>query len=395
MILNKQQLDQVSKFKKLTASGKSAAEAAREIGVAGSTIRGWIAKGENIPADKPIKVAKPKAATKKLAAKAPVKEEAEKPKKAVAKKAPSIKEAVAKVKTAAKKTAKAVKAVEKVEKSTKTKKPASKKVATQVKEKKTVDKVVAFCAVLLPSTVQIFFDGKPKQIDKQHPNYDKIRAEIAEHNKAGKIRSSKLEEIHNLIDVKRGLEVKSGGLIKVVDQRVFIGETPVDGRLGTRLFEAVNSGNKRDIDRFSKFHGKIVAAENSGKLIKRLFDFVAGRGLGIDDDGDIIAFKVVRSNFKDKHSGTMDNSVGKIVEMPRSAVNDNDNVTCYHGLHVCAPSYIKHFSSGSDILVACKIDPADFVSIPTDYNDAKARVCRYKVIAKIGNAQEFVKQHSV
>ena len=31
-----------------------------------------------------------------------------------------------------------------------------------------------------------------------------------------------------------------------------------------------------------------------------------------------------------------------------------------------------------------KINPADVVSIPTDYNDAKGRACRYEVIDEIG-----------
>ena len=34
-----------------------------------------------------------------------------------------------------------------------------------------------------------------------------------------------------------------------------------------------------------------------------------------------------------------------------------------------------------------KITPADVVSIPTDYNDAKGRACRYEVIGEL-NAEE-------
>ena len=69
----------------------------------------------------------------------------------------------------------------------------------------------------------------------------------------------------------------------------------------------------------------------------------ADGGFTIAEDGDIMAYKVVTSDFKDKHSGTFDNSIGAIVEMPRCDVDDNPNNTCSSGLHFCAYSYVKCF----------------------------------------------------
>jgi hypothetical protein len=398
MILTTSQLDQVRKYQSLIAQGKSAAESARTVGVSPSTIRGWLTKGENLaaPPKAPAKkaaVKKPKAvkdaaamapakkATKKASKKAAGPAVEEKPKRSRKAKAPTDL-----VKTPAKKVAAKKAKVSKVS-------PAPD--ILEEKPKRVVDKVVPFQAIMLPDTITVIFNGKPNQIDKKHANYGEIKKIITENQKAGKIRSSKLEEIRLLIDVKAGLANSSKGRVTVDGQKVLIDGHTVVGRLANRLIAAVNSKNQKDIDRFCAFHTKIVNAKNSGKLIARLFDFVDQRGLGLHDDGDIIAFKVVRFNFKDKHTGTMDNSVGKIVTMPREQVNDNDNQTCSTGLHVCAPSYISSFGGGNDKLVACKVRPEDFVSIPTDYSSAKARTCRYEVISEVGNVKDFLAKYKL
>jgi hypothetical protein len=103
--------------------------------------------------------------------------------------------------------------------------------------------------------------------------------------------------------------------------------------------------------------------------------------LPITPDGHFLAYKKVRENYKDVHSGTMDNSVGQVVEMERHEVNDNKDQTCSTGLHFCSQSYLTSF--GGERIVIVKINPRDVVSIPSDYNDAKGRACRYEVIGEL------------
>jgi hypothetical protein len=43
---------------------------------------------------------------------------------------------------------------------------------------------------------------------------------------------------------------------------------------------------------------------------------------------------------------------------------------------------LSHF--GGERTVIVKINPRDVVSIPTDYNEAKGRACRYEVIGELG-----------
>ena len=109
-----------------------------------------------------------------------------------------------------------------------------------------------------------------------------------------------------------------------------------------------------------------------------LYEFLEHNGHPITSDGCFIAYRKVRTNFKDCHTGTMDNSVGRVVEMPREEVDDNPNNTCSSGLHVATYEYAKDFSSGH--LLEVKVDPKDVVAVPRDYDGTKMRVCRFEVM---------------
>jgi hypothetical protein len=127
----------------------------------------------------------------------------------------------------------------------------------------------------------------------------------------------------------------------------------------------------------------------SKRAVEELYTFLEKGNLPLTPDGYFLAYKKVQHDFKDIHSGTMDNSPGKIVEMERNAVDDNMHNTCSTVLHFCAKEYLPHFgnrASGkkADRVVILKINPADVVSIPADYNSTKGRACRYEVIGELG-----------
>jgi hypothetical protein len=119
----------------------------------------------------------------------------------------------------------------------------------------------------------------------------------------------------------------------------------------------------------------------SKRAVTELYGFLEKNNLPITPDGHFLAYKKVRHNFLDVHSGTMDNSPGTIVEMERNQVDDNKDQTCSTGLHFCGMSYLSCF--GGERTVIVKINPRDVVSIPSDYNEAKGRACRYEVIGEL------------
>lgn len=155
---------------------------------------------------------------------------------------------------------------------------------------------------------------------------------------------------------------------------------PIATRLEARIIEAARS---EDVD---KLHGLVNFTERlhqnpSEDSVDQLFGFLEHNDIEIDQDGMVVAFKRIRNNWKDCHSNSVDNSIGAEPWMPRWEVNNDKHQTCSRGYHVCAKSYLGCF--WGDRVIKVLVDPADFVSIPIDYNNAKARVCRYKVIEEI------------
>ena len=124
-----------------------------------------------------------------------------------------------------------------------------------------------------------------------------------------------------------------------------------------------------------------VAENPSNTAIQELYLFLEDNSLPITPDGYFLAFKRITGDYKDCYTKTFDNRVGAIVEMKRDKVDNDRNRTCSNGLHFCAKGYLPYYI-GSRIVVV-KINPADVVSIPADYNNMKGRCCKYMVVAEV------------
>jgi hypothetical protein len=160
----------------------------------------------------------------------------------------------------------------------------------------------------------------------------------------------------------------------------------------------------------------------SFRAVNELYGFLENNSLPITPDGHFLAYKKVRDDFMDVHSGTVANkpayaltdeekaampvTSGKkkevtvavengvtVVSMPRNMVNDDKNQTCSEGLHFCSKEYLNHF--GGDRIVILKINPRDVVSIPTDYNNSKGRAARYEITGELGVDSEVAFTASV
>ena len=116
-----------------------------------------------------------------------------------------------------------------------------------------------------------------------------------------------------------------------------------------------------------------------------LANFLLRNALPITDRGTFLAYRYVNDQFYDCHTGKMDNMIGNSVEMDRDHCDSNREVTCSHGLHVCHYSYLAN--NGTTHLVV-EINPRDVVAVPTDYNGAKMRVCRFRVLSTVDHFAE-------
>jgi hypothetical protein len=117
---------------------------------------------------------------------------------------------------------------------------------------------------------------------------------------------------------------------------------------------------------------------------KELYDFLEHEHLPITEDGHFLAYKAVRSDFKDKYRGVFDNSVGNVCTMQRAKVDDDRGRGCSNGLHAGALNYVAHYGSleAGDRIVIVKINPKDVVSVPSDSNCEKLRTCSYEVVGE-------------
>lgn len=156
---------------------------------------------------------------------------------------------------------------------------------------------------------------------------------------------------------------------------------PIDDHLKDRVLAMVREG--LDPEPWRKFVARIYANPSIASR-EELGLFLMNADLPITEDGCFLAYKKVTSDYKDCHTRQFDNSVGQLLTMPRDEVDDNRHNTCSRGFHFCSRSYLSCFG-GSRVMVV-KIDPADVVSIPTDYNFAKGRTWRYEVVAELTQA---------
>jgi hypothetical protein len=220
---------------------------------------------------------------------------------------------------------------------------------------------------LLGDSVVINHKARTTIIRRGDVRFDQVVAAIKE---------NRLQDIPELIDTeaafrRKGLELRDGLL--------YMEGEALPETLSKRVLQLVE--DQMPIDIMVKFWQNLKSnpSFNSRKM---LYQFLEHNGHPLTEDGCFIAYRGITDDFKDMHTKKFDNSVGKVVEVPRSAVDDNPNNTCSHGLHVACHDYAKGFGPK---LIEVKVNPADVVTVPVDYNGTKMRVCKFEVMAECEN----------
>jgi hypothetical protein len=194
------------------------------------------------------------------------------------------------------------------------------------------------------------------------------------------IKASDWDALPDIIEPKKVVLNFGKGNVSIQGETLFWKGKELNTGLSVRMIQMLQEGFP--VEPMVNFMENLYK-NPSHRAVTELYGFLEKNNLPITPDGHFLAYKKVRKDFLDIHSGTMDNSIGKIVEMERHEVNDNKDQTCSTGLHFCGLSYLPHFGSYDSRTVIVKINPADVVSIPSDYNDAKGRACRYEVIGEL------------
>lgn len=230
--------------------------------------------------------------------------------------------------------------------------------------------VVEWNYFISANDVTVLRNEDSRSISRGFPRFNSIRKDLINDPS-----DEELEVIFRKMSVENSIEDMSEGDIHVKEGKVYYGAFEIKNSLADHLLKML--GNRENAKPFVRFMSKIMLNPKSS-VVEELYPFMQHNSIEISEDGDIIGYKAVTSDFKDKHTKTVDNSTGKIISMPWSEVDDDPNNTCSRGYHIAAWHYAHMFASTGEPIISTLVNPRDVVSVPIDYNGEKMRVCSYK-----------------
>lgn len=235
--------------------------------------------------------------------------------------------------------------------------------------------------IVKKNSITIYLGSRIETIDNEHPNFEDIKLALV---------NKEYDGLDELINIPLSIQNYSFGTVLIKDGEIFLGGESLHTSLAKRILQMKSEGFP--FENMVKFLENLYA-NPSKNSVDQLYAFLEHKGLPITDDGHFLAYKVVKSDYTDKYSGKIDNSVGKVVTMPRNQVADDYKTECSYGLHCGAMDYINWYGNGTtDKILVVKVNPSDAVSVPHDHNHTKLRVCRYEVISELENSShEYTK----
>ena len=236
-----------------------------------------------------------------------------------------------------------------------------------------------------PSSVTVFASGATHVATDAHPNFEKILSAVADPD-------TQIDTLRALFDLTVAIGSTFESLserVSVFAGRVCLDHVEVDNALAKAIAAFWVEGQD-DFGPLVSFMEKIEMNPNPHSR-EMLFTWLNKHHFAICPDGDFIAYKGIshddRSSSSGRaivngvlHNGRIPNIEGTIIEMPRDEVQHDPRVGCHTGLHVGNWRYASTFASKT---IRVKVNPRDVVSVPSDSNDEKMRVCRYKVLGLV------------
>ena len=230
------------------------------------------------------------------------------------------------------------------------------------------------------SSFSFFYKAKQYTVNSEHHNFQEIVNLVCDGDGEGAIA---------LVDQRAFIARLSFGdvIIDTNDIVRFRGE-PVPDYLAHRILRHADTSPALVVP-LMKFAEKLMGNPTLD-VREDLYRWLEAGSMPIYPDGDFMAYKTVRSDYRPIHMGGsygQRQAPGDVVEQPRETCEANRDVSCASGLHFCSYSYLPHFQSMNDDnggkVIILKINPADVVAIPYDYNLAKGRCCRFEVVGEI------------
>lgn len=228
--------------------------------------------------------------------------------------------------------------------------------------------------IISNNIITLNFDGETHALYLDAPGTEAVMQALKEKRWA---------DIPDLVSKAKAIKKYTEGLFTIDGSVLKIDGREIPVSLATKILEFKDQG--------LPYEGLVNFARNllknqSFRAIHQLFTFLDRNSHPITEDGCFIAYKWVNSDFFDTYTGkTFLNVPGAEIEMPRNEVNEDPNQTCSTGIHVANWDYaINHYGRGRDgKMIEVRVNPADVVAVPVDYNNSKMRVCKYVVIGEV------------
>lgn len=256
--------------------------------------------------------------------------------------------------------------------------------------------------IIQGQNITVVIDNKPYSIGPTHIAHQKVMQAIKDQD---------WDAVRDLVEPKTVIMQYAEGNIRIDGENLLWNGKVMHNSLSSRMIQMYKEGFS--ITPMVNFIDRLMRNPSS-QSIKELYGFLEKNLLPITPDGYFLAYKRVNDTYLDVHSNSVCNKPAELmseeelaefsvpvvggvdgevtvqvlngvtcVSMARNQVDDVRDNTCSSGLHFCSEEYLGSFSGARIVVV--KIDPADVVSIPSDYNDAKGRCCAYQVVGEVKN----------
>lgn len=262
---------------------------------------------------------------------------------------------------------------------------------------------MSFPYIIQGNNVTVIIGSTPHTISNTHITYEKV---------LDAIKNQDWDAVKELIEPKQIVINFGQGNIEIRDNVFYWRDRELHNSLTTRIIQMIKDGFS--VEPFINFMQNLMQ-NPSKRSVDELYTFLECNNLPITPDGCFLAYKKINTDYTDVHSSTVINKPAYLfdpeqvdelktnacrcgsknevsvyinscneteVAMERNFVDDDKDRTCSNGLHFCSMEYLDHFYG--DRIVIVKINPADVVSIPADYNNSKGRTCKYTVIGELG-----------
>lgn len=223
-------------------------------------------------------------------------------------------------------------------------------------------------------SLTIFLGGRTHTVRKSDPKFKAVSAAVEKEDE---------NAIHLALGTGESLSAYTKGALTIVDGEVTYNGKPLHNVVTEKILALFKANKKYQ---YMLNFLERVKANPSATAVEELYLFLEKAQIPITPDGHFLAYRKVDKEYLSYHAnedGTKNsNKVGETVVMAREQVTSDRHQTCSKGLHFCSFSYLSSYNGGHGRVMIVNIDPADVVSIPSDYSNSKGRCCKYVVVAE-------------